>query len=139
MKDDYPFMIKKWIKSLLFPFGSFDHPLPCVDCRSDFKDELMDPESAPVADSGGVLRSMRIDRRLSVSVYCIRRGATYEFTRALGRYYFYDCLYRLFELHFHPTFVVIFLYYASIVHYRHKAQRGKVELQRTATGWSLQT
>ena len=95
----------------------------------------MSPDEAPTSGLPGVFRSIRLVDRLSVSIYAVRRGTNASYTWSAGRTAYYDCLVQLFLFWFHPSFVIVFLYFACIVHYQDKARRGKTVIGLTENGF----
>jgi hypothetical protein len=125
-----PLTPRQWLRGLLFPqaavhggpFGT-GVPLPCTGCSGDHVD--FGSTSAGSSGMSGPLMSIRLKDRLSVSVFATRRAANSEHTRALGRSTYYDCLVCLIYLYYSPEYVIIFLYFATLVHVTDKAGRGK--------------
>jgi hypothetical protein len=112
-------------------------PLICRECGPDSDRELVHPDEVSGGESGhpGVMRSVNLRERLSVVCFNARRGADVRYTNAVGRLAYYYCLVILFIFYFHPDFVVVFIYFATMIHYTDRARRGKAEAVFLANGF----
>lgn len=75
---------------------------------------------------GGAFKGQELLLRLTISVYAARRGRHVSMVRAVGRTHTFMCLIRFIIRVFDRTFIITFLYFCSITHYIHKAERGKL-------------
>lgn len=133
--------VPRWLGALLSPEACLTGravgtgaQLSCTDCNDPL---LVFDDPTPRQRSGlsGPIRSISIADRLSVSVYAPRRGAAVDFVHSVGRSSVYDCLVWLLLRRFHKSFIITFLYFSSIVHFRDKALRGKFDTILTGTGY----
>lgn len=115
---------RHWIRGLLSPdatvrglsFGTGTR-LPCLACYGE-QDKFLDLDvSSDTNGLSGPMMSVRLRDRLSVSVYAIRRGINSHPTRALGRTSFYHPLVELCKVYYHRESCVIFIYFATLVHF----------------------
>jgi hypothetical protein len=118
------------VKGLAFGSGP---RLGCIACGQ--RVELKLPVEAGESGLGGVMRAVKLDQRLSVWVFAVRRGAKLLYTQTAGQTAFYDCLVQLFLFWFHPSFVIVFLYFSTMVHLECKAARGKYATGLTPEGF----
>jgi hypothetical protein len=132
---------KLWLQGLTLPESCIrdlpldqGHRLQCTACFRDHVD--IGPAQR---DSGlsGEIRSVNLRDRLSISVYAVRRGISFDYIRAAGRSASYDCLACLLYYYFHRSFIIVFLFYASVIHMRDKAARGKSTIVLGDTGYRL--
>jgi hypothetical protein len=70
-------------------------------------------------------------------VYAPRRGWSHASTKDFGRVSHYMCLVILLRLYFFPTFVIVFVYFATIVHQECRVERSKHVMVQTRQGWQL--
>jgi hypothetical protein len=96
--------------------------LPCSMCVRS----LLSIDDAP-ATSGlsGVIRRVRLQERTSISAYSVRRGEEIDMVRCVGRTAYYECLVCIIIFYYHKSFIIVFIYFSSIVHFKDKAGRGK--------------
>ena len=117
-----------------WPFGSGPR-LACAACSGDHS-KLQDLDGLQnTSGLSGPMMSVRLRDRLSVSVYAVRRGINVDDTYAIGRTGFYDCLVVSIYLVYRPEFVMIFLYFATVVNLQGKAGRGKSTMVLTRSGY----
>jgi hypothetical protein len=132
---------RRWIRGLLHPWAALANApfgigprLTCIGCLGRHH-QLLDVIGLETSGLPGVMRSVRLRERLSVSVYAVRRGVNSDHTRGVGRTSFFDCLVVLFMLSFRPWYVIVFLYHATLVHAQDKARRGKPSMVFTSKGF----
>lgn len=132
-----------WLKGLLYPeaclkllpFGS-GAALECVSCfqsHTKIETALGDPTSG----LSGRIRSVVLQDRISIGTYGIRRGLALSYVRSVGRTAVYDCLASFLYYYFHHSFIIIFLYFSTMIHMRDKAGRGKYVVYQTDQGYAL--
>ncbi len=104
-------------------------------------DGCNEPLVPSTGHGAGPMRGVKISERLSCSIYMPRRGLAGSGTTASSHDFalawYYYCLVILFETHFHPTFVLTFIYFAQIIHYQCRLGRVKIVTIATMEGRRL--
>jgi hypothetical protein len=134
-----------WLQGLLFPEGALretgfgtGHRLMCTSCSQELIQLQSGAEvSNDTSGLSGAVRSIRLRHRLSISGYTIPRGINIDFNQSVSRTTSYDCLAVLFHSHYHRSFIIPFLYFASIIHHREAAGHDGYNVVLTEGGFKL--
>ena len=129
----------RWLANLVSPYRAFgyrdndiDGSSKCTGCYGK-RPRLL---PAPGEENGRLFYDVAIKERLSVSVYAVRRGWDHS-TKDLERDFHYICLVVLIWLEYHDGFIIIFLYFACLVHQQDRVHRWKMTAILTPQGLYL--